>query len=115
MLLVKNATKQVIYRKNNIHIFTINIKNFIYYIVLCKCKPNYGSEDCSVNVYVEPEFEIAEKCCDSRSMSCAKLTGISKEKLSTTNKLDILLRLKVKIKFLFNIFVEFRALIYQNL
>ena len=61
-------------------------------LVKCKCNPEYGSDDCSVNLTIPPEFEVAETCCDTSTMNCEKIVGISNH-LSNNNELTVELKL----------------------
>ena len=60
--------------------------------VKCSCKENYGSDDCSVDLTQPPEFTLAETCCDTSTMNCEKIIGIS-PKISNTDELEIELKL----------------------
>ena len=60
--------------------------------VKCECEPGYGSDDCGVNLAVPPAFDVPETCCDTSTMNCNKIIGVS-NKLSNTDELDVELTL----------------------
>ena len=46
------------------------------YMVKCECNSPYSSSDCSVNINQAPEFWLAQKCCDARTMDCDTISLI---------------------------------------
>lgn len=63
-------------------------------LLLCDCIMTFGSSDCSVRISKAPEYELVEKCCNTRTMNCQKIEGVA-EKLSNNNTVYYYMRIIV--------------------